>query len=50
MDNSTKNALIKLAINNLNEELQPNISKVAKKYGFYKSTLQQRFKGQTVLI
>ena len=50
MDNSTKNASIELAINDLNRQLILNFRGTAKKYGLVKSTLCQRFNGQTVLI
>lgn len=48
MDNSTHNARIELAIEDLNRELQPNIREIARKHGLVKSTLRRRWKGQTV--
>ena len=50
MDNSTKNASIELAIDDLNRQLRPNFRGTAKKYGLVESTLRRRFKGQTVSI
>ena len=44
MDNSTKNASIELAINDLNRQLILNFRGTAKKYSFVKSTLRQKFK------
>ena len=50
MDNFTKNASIKLAIDDLNRQLIPNFRGTAKIYSLVESTLRRRFKGQTVSI
>jgi Tc5 transposase DNA-binding domain len=46
MDKSTRNARIELALAELNQQDNPNILKIAKKFGIVESTLRRRATGQ----
>ena len=48
MNNSTIEALIELAINNLNRQLKPNFHATVKKYGLVTTTLIRRYNGITI--
>ena len=48
MNNSTHDARIELAIDQLNQQSKPNVSEIARKFGLVKSTLRRRYRGKTV--
>ena len=48
MNNSIYDTQIELAIDQLNQQSKPNISKITRKFRLVKSTLQRWYKGKTV--